>query len=134
MNRIKKYTLGEQYAALKKNYPLFDIKLNRDNVSVSGQIKPTARSITYTFKVKYQLKKRPKVKIVVPVLEKNFNGDDIPHVYPGKELCLYYPKFEEFNSSMLIADCIIPWTSLWLYHYENWQITGNWDGGGIQPK
>lgn len=69
-----------------------------------------------------------------PVLKRNFNDDKIPHVYTLNELCLYYPKYQEFNSKMLIADCIIPWISLWLYHYENWHITGEWKGGGIHPN
>lgn len=132
--RSKKYTLGEQYSALKVNYPQFDTKLRKGQISVTGVIKPTARSVSYSFSLTYRLTKRPKVKILNPVLTKNFKGDPIPHVYPGDELCLYYPKFDEFNSTRLISDSIVPWTSLWLYHYENWHITGTWQGGGKHPK
>jgi len=134
VRKAKKHTLAEQYSALRLSYPLFSVKLGRQSVSATGQIQPTPRSLPYTFKLKYRLAQRPKVNILEPQLEKHENGDPIPHVYPGNELCLYYPKYQEFNSSMLIADCIIPWTSLWLYHYENWHITGDWEGGGVHPQ
>lgn len=29
---------------------------------------------------------------------------------------------------MSIADTIVPWTSLWLHHYEIWLATGIWCG------
>lgn len=134
MNKKKKYTLSEQYAALKKSYPQFYIKILKNSITCKGLIKPTSRSLNYTFKLNYKVATRPKVKIVDPVLKRNFKNDKIPHVYPLNELCLYYPTYQEFNSTMLIADYIIPWISLWLYHYENWHITGEWKGGGIHPR
>lgn len=134
MNKQKIYTLSEQYIALKTSYPKFNVKLLKDCVVCTGLIKPTSRSISYSFKLNYRIGKRPKVNILDPVLKRNFKNDKIPHVYPLNELCLYYPKYQDFNSKMLLADCIIPWTSLWLYHYENWHITGEWKGGGIHPN
>jgi len=35
---------------------------------------------------------------------------------------------------MPIAKTIIPWTSLWLYFFGDWLITGEWNGGGEHPK
>jgi hypothetical protein len=32
---------------------------------------------------------------------------------------------------MAVADTTVPWTALWLYHYEVWHATGEWLGGGI---
>lgn len=133
MNKQKTYTLSEQYIALKTSYPKFNVKFLKDCVVCTGLIKPTSRSISYSFKLNYRIGKRPTVNILDPVLKRNFKNDKIPHVYPLNELCLYYPKYQEFNSKMLLSDCIIPWTSLWLYHYENWHITGEWKGGGIHP-
>lgn len=118
---------------MRKQYPHFNITLNKDNVSLYAKIKPTARSICYKIKLEYSLTKRPKLIVVSPELKKNFNNDEIPHTYPGKELCLYYPKFNEFKPTMLVSNHIIPWVTLWLYHYENWHITGVWEGGGEHP-
>lgn len=130
----KKYNLGVQYGAIKSKYPEFVSTLSQMCITVKGQIRPTARSQFYTFKLKYRVGNSPDVSILDPILEKNFKGEDIPHVYPRKKLCLYYPGYKEFTSSMLISETVIPWISLWLYHYENWHLTGNWMGGGIHPK
>jgi hypothetical protein len=132
--KSRDYTLAEQYSSLKFNYPHFETKMNMGVITVFGEIRPTARSASYKFNLTYKVSELPKVKIIEPELIKNFNGDNIPHVYPGNRLCLYYPKYKEFNSSKLVSDCIIPWVSLWLYHYENWHMTGTWEGGGIHPK
>lgn len=133
MNKVKKFSLSQQYATLRKSYPDFNIKISNGCINVNGFIKPTPRSVNYSFKLKYTIGKRPKVIIIDPILKRNSKNEKIPHLYPGNELCLYYPKFREFNSAKLISDCIIPWVSLWLYHYENWHISGEWKGGGIHP-
>lgn len=57
-----------------------------------------------------------------------------PHVWDfdsRKEeatLCLHMGN--EFSRSMLLDKSIIPWTLEWLYFYQIWEVTGNWDGGG----
>ena len=48
------------------------------------------------------------------------------------ELCLHMPY--ECNHTAMIADTIIPWTQEWLLHYEIWLATGEWCGGGQEPK
>lgn len=131
---LKKYSLGEQYVALKRFYPQFDVRLGKSQVMCTGKLKPTARSIDYTFKLRHKIGMRPRVNIIDPILTRNFKDEKIPHVYPKNELCLYYPKYQEFNDTKLLSDYIIPWTSLWLYHYENWHITGDWEGGGKHPN
>lgn len=134
MIKNRKYSVGVQYSAIKSKYPEFVSTLSKGNLTIKGQIRPTARSKVYTFKLRYRIGKSPDVNIITPPLEKNFNGEDIPHTYPMEKLCLYYPGYKEFTSSMLISDTVIPWISLWLYHYENWHLTGDWMGGGIHPK
>jgi hypothetical protein len=129
-----KYSLGVQYGTIKSRYPEFISTLTKSGLTIKGQIRPTARSKTYTFKLKYIIGGTPDVSIITPALKKNFKGEDIPHTYPKEKLCLYYPGYKEFTSSMLISDTVIPWISLWLYHYENWHLTGDWMGGGIHPK
>jgi hypothetical protein len=38
------------------------------------------------------------------------------------------------STSTFIAYTILPWTSLWLYFYELWLVTGQWMGGGKHPS
>lgn len=134
MIKKRKYSVAMQYGAIKSKHPEFVSTISKGNLIIKGQIRPTARSKIYTFKLKYTVGGAPDVSIITPTLEKNFNGEDIPHTYPKERLCLYYPGYKEFTSSMLISDTVIPWISLWLYHYENWHLTGDWMGGGIHPK
>lgn len=126
--------IAEQVASLKFKYPSFDITYNHLQLKLQGDIRPTSRSEQYTIEVKYHLKERPKVRVVKPELVVNYKGEKIPHVYPGNRLCLFQPKYSEFTGTKLISDTIIPWTSLWLYHYEVWHITGDWQGGGEHPN
>lgn len=117
--------------AIRMKHTSFEVKFDRISLKAIGYIKPTARSDSYLVEIFYRFQNFPKVSILKPELIKNFSGDEIPHTYPGKKLCLFYPKYTEFKYSDYISDTIIPWTSLWLYHYENWHLTGNWQGGGI---
>lgn len=77
-------------------------------------------------RLQYRHRHRPRVKVIDPVLETRPN-ESLPHIYPGEELCLYYPGGFE-GSQHFIADTIIPWTSEWLYFYEHWMSTGSWLG------
>jgi hypothetical protein len=51
-----------------------------------------------------------------------------------ERLCLYLPSADEWMPTQLIAETIVPWTSLWLFYYETWHATGEWLGGGDHPK
>lgn len=96
-------------------------------------IKPSALSRDYEIYFEYRLGNNPDVYILEPKLEYVDGKSFLPHVYDtsSQRLCLYYRKTGEWNSSMYIADAIIPWTSEWLLHYEYWLGTGEWHGGGI---
>lgn len=126
--RVKNKNLGEQTYKLRKIG--FEVVLTRLKLIATGFLQPTARSRRYKIEVKYSLNGKPEVRVLSPEIVKNFKGEEIPHVYPGKRLCLYRPLYEEFHRSDFIADTIIPWTSLWLYYYEVWHLTGEWKGGG----
>jgi hypothetical protein len=133
--KIRNKTIAEQFASMKNRYPQFVTTFtSHDSISVIGTLKPTSRSITYSFVLNYSMRDTPKIRITSPELKKNSNGEEIPHVYSGKNLCLYYPKYYEFSRTDFLCDTIIPWTSLWLYYYEIWHITNNWLGGGIHPN
>ena len=130
---IRDKTVIEQMASIKCKYIHFTTSVCRNSLFVIGELQPTARSDIYTVEIIYHFQKRPIVNILKPVLIKNFKGDDIPHIFPGKKLCLFQPKYKEFSYTDFVSDTIIPWTSLWLYHYEVWHITGEWFGGGEHP-
>lgn len=131
--KIRDKTIIEQMAAIRRKHVNFTTSIERNALFVEGKLQPTARSDVYSVEIIYYLQKRPIVNILHPALVVNFKGEKIPHVYPGEKLCLYQPKYNEFKYTDLLTDTIIPWTSLWLYHYENWHITGEWLGGGEHP-
>lgn len=56
----------------------------------------------------------------------------LPHVYSSDEqsLCLHYPPQRKWTGIKHIAATIVPWAAEWLYHYEIWVLTGQWNGGG----
>lgn len=117
-------------AAIRMQYPNFSVTVERNSLRAIGKLQPTSRSANYTIEIKYHFKKRPEVYVLKPLLVVNSNEDKIPHTYSGNELCLYRPKYAEFKYSDYISATIIPWTSLWLYYYEVWHVTGEWLGGG----
>ncbi len=132
--KIRSKTLLEQVNAIRAKCPGFKVTFDRNSLRAIGSLQPTARSETYLVEIKYRHLTPPQISVLKPELIKNFNGDAIPHIYPGEKLCLFYPKYCEFRYIDFISDTIIPWTSLWLYYYEDWHISGDWNGGGIHPK
>jgi hypothetical protein len=132
---VRDRTIAEQLSAMKSKYPQFETGFtSHSGLKVTGALQPTSRSAAYNFVLKYNLTESPKIKIVSPELKKNEKGEDAEHLYPNGYLCLYQPKYREFTRTDLLTDTIIPWTSLWLYHYEVWHLTGEWLGGGEHPK
>ena len=131
--KIPVKTIAQQADAIRHRYPGFKVWANGQVLRATGILRPTARSQPYTLEISYTLKERPDIRVLQPSLEENTKGEAIPHIYPGKKLCLYHPLYGDFNYSDLLSETILPWTSLWLYHYENWHMTGDWLGGGSHP-
>ncbi|HAO09295.1 MAG TPA: hypothetical protein DCQ50_20480 [Chryseobacterium sp.] len=135
-NNIKNrdISMAWQVSAMRSKYPAFTTSFtSHSSIKISGTLQPTSRSATYSFVLKYNMIESPKIRIITPVLQKNGKGEDIPHIYPGDNLCLYHPRYNEFNRTDFLCDTIIPWTSLWLYYYEVWHLTDEWLGGGEHP-
>ncbi|NLI92701.1 MAG: hypothetical protein GX434_10990 [Peptococcaceae bacterium] len=126
----KVVTIAGQREAMLNAYPEFKCTWDKNNISWIGEIRPTPISDSYKICIFYSLEIPPKVKVLSPSL-KTFNNQPIPHMYHQKELCLFYPPKKEWTRQDLIAETIIPWTSEWLYFYEVWQVTGEWNGEGI---
>lgn len=131
---LKDKTIAQQASSLKFKFPSWNVNFNAISLKAYGKIKPTSRSAVYTIEIQYFIiKKKPlvQVKILDPILLRNEKGEEIPHMYSQESLCLFMPKYNEFKKTHLISETIIPWTSLWLYYYEIWHVTGEWKGGGI---
>lgn len=131
--RTKSLTVGQQVLSMEKHFPKFQLSWNRGVALWIGDLQPAPASETYTIKVRYALDSVPGVWVTSPELIDRPDGAKIPHVYEGKRLCLYLPGSGEWERTMFIAETIIPWASLWLYHYEVWHATGEWLGGGVHP-
>lgn len=96
-----------------------------------GELVPTSLSETYSVRIRYRMGGTPIVHVLRPELHRR--GDvAIPHRYSDGSLCLLYPKANEWQSTMAIAETIVPWTSEWLAHYEVWLACGSWRGGGVE--
>jgi hypothetical protein len=121
-------TIAMQAASLKSAFPDSKITLERNNGMVwVGKLQPTPLSATYTLRIKYRLDERPEVTVLDPILLSR-DGTRLPHVFKGNLLCLFRYKYHEWDSTILIVNTIVPWTSLWLSHYEVWYATGVWCG------
>lgn len=127
-------TIPQQLGAMRSKYPHFEVVIKGQRIIARGSLQPTARSEKYDFVLEYKLSGPPKIKIISPNLIKNSRGENIPHMYNQKYLCLYRPLYREFKNSDFLCNTIIPWASLWLYYYELWHLTGKWLGGGEHPK
>jgi hypothetical protein len=124
-------TISEQGLAVRIKHPDFTLNSTLTSMSIKGWSRPTARSVVYSYELKYTLHERPAIKILEPILEKYEGSDDLPHVHEGDELCLYFPFYNEFTHRELLTDTVVPWIALWIFYYEKWAVSGKWLGGGI---
>lgn len=133
--KTKPLPIAIQAASIKQMFPETSVNNIHDSqLTWSHTITPSPLGENYKVKLVYHLTESPKVFILEPkplVLAKG--KTKLEHCYDQKlqRLCLYYPKYYEWHSSMLLTETIIPWTYDWLFHYEIWVGTGIWTGGGI---
>lgn len=97
---------------------------------------PTPLSREYRIRIRFQQGDVPEVHVLSPDLNALADGRRLPHVYEQKppRLCLYLPREREWTSTMKIADTIVPWTHLWLFYFEQWLVSNEWQGGGRHPE
>lgn len=134
-------TIERQIEDMANFYPYFtverpqsrNITKAKNTVEWIGKLRPTPDSIEYTIKIQYELPIDPRVDVLEPFLKLAEGKKHLPHIYREGCLCLFTPKKGEWNSGKSIAKTIVPWTSLWLYFYEIWLLTGEWFGGGTEP-
>jgi hypothetical protein len=119
---------ARQLIAIRTVLPAASGTVRRGALDCIMPIQPSPASQTYTVRLRHRNGRRPQVTVTNPKLALHPDAQALPHVYPGDELCLYYPG--QWKHDMLLATTILPWTAEWLMHYEIWLITGRWTGGG----
>jgi hypothetical protein len=125
-------TFGQQIGRMADRHPSFQAGLTRGVASWTGELQPSPISESYTVRIEYTLRMRPVVRVLRPQLRERTPGERIPHTFPDGSVCLHVN--EDWTPASFIADTIIPWLALWLYHYESWHATGEWLGGGHEPR
>jgi hypothetical protein len=124
--------LGAQIMRMRMAHPSLRLAAWRaGRARWTGTLRPTDASFTYAIRIECRLGTRPRVYVTAPALVSRLEAE-IPHLHRDGSLCLHLP--DEFNPTMLVAETIVPWAALWLYHYEVWHATGEWLGGGAHPR
>ena len=125
-----------QAGRIKSLFPASTLVYDQNELTWRYSIVPSPLSCKYEIRLTYKRGDHPNVYVVSPTLALYPGETKLKHVYDTNKqwLCLYYRKGREWNSGMLIADTVIPWTCEWLLHYECWLSTGTWHGGGIHQE
>jgi hypothetical protein len=118
---------------MKVAFPELRPTIHRNKVSWHGALTPSPLSDAYETRIDYRFgTARPKVWVLSPKLRKREDALKIPHTFGDGSVCLHLPG--GWRPNLPIADTIVPWLALWLYHYESWLATGVWLGGGHEVK
>lgn len=135
MANSSSYTPIQQYYMLIREFPLSKGQVRYGKLIWHGEFKPSALSDRYWLKITYFSGGVPQAFIESPKpLPLADGAKRLPHTYDydnGKqEICLFRPKYREWNASMSIATTIVHWAVQWMYYYEMWLVSGKWLGGG----
>lgn len=142
-------SIEEQIAAMQSSpWSEFAVtKTGARSATWEGTISPQIRK-SYLLRIRYSVPNilehftavgvQPRVQVLKPVLEghPDYEEGPIPHVYQNQEepqypyLCLFDPYEGEWSPNDLISETTMYWAANWLYFYENWLLTGKWQGGG----
>ncbi len=132
-----KLSFGIQSSRLKSIFPTSTVLFFTASTFIwKCALTPTPLSNTYDIRLEYKKNFHPCVFVINTTLQLYPGATELPHVYNSdkQHLCLYFRKGQEWNSTMYIAETIIPWASEWLFYYEIWLCTGEWNGGGISHE
>jgi hypothetical protein len=110
-------------------------RVHRGELTWDLDVRPSPISRVYSLRIWFKQRDFPKVFVLKPDLNVLAEGRFLPHVYSSKpvQLCLHYPKSNEWSWKDSIAETIVPWAYLWLLYFEDWLITDEWQGGGKHP-
>lgn len=128
---IKRYCvpLIAQGELLRRMIPESHFDVEQGMLRWWGWITPSSTSVTYKVRLTFRVGQSPVVHVLKPELIIPV-GEKLPHIYPGNALCLYFPDGKEWHGGKILAQTVLPWLSEWLYYYEIWAVTGQWNGGG----
>jgi hypothetical protein len=124
-----------QLAGMRRAFPQFVPTITRSGGVVwLGTLQPSVESPVYRVRVVHEPGRSPLVFVDSPRPCR-----DAPHRYGDGSLCLYWPVEWRWRPAESLAETIVPWTALWLYYYESWQVTGEWSGpssphGSVNPE
>lgn len=128
----KARSLDEQEGLLKYKYPkattwhrLID---GKRSLWCQLHLRPCPMCDEYLVTLAYEPSLRPHVWITEPKIVKEAHGIRTPHLNYDDTLCLYDPAKNEWTPAEALVYTIVPWTSRWLFHYENWLALGTWQG------
>ncbi|MGH3927137.1 MAG: hypothetical protein ACRDTT_30435, partial [Pseudonocardiaceae bacterium] len=93
--------LAKQLLAITGVLPSAEGRVRRGELVCTLYVQPGPASRKYTVRLVYRHGIRPCVTVTDPALELHPRSSTLPHVYPGDQLCLYYPG--EWKHSMLLA-------------------------------
>lgn len=130
----KKFPLAVQERFLKKDFPASRTVIENSKLIWKGTFQPTPFSKEYKVRLEYVLGHRLEAFVIEPEKLPLYPGKRIlPHVYDSERqlLCLYFK--DEWTGTKILANTVVPWIAEWLYFYEIWFETGNWEGGGLHP-
>ena len=118
---------------MQNDFPDFIAAWDKNVVTWTGNLQPTPLSKNYTIRIVYSLgMDQPDVTVISPKLEKETKY--LYHMCTQGTNCVFFDQKERMDERKVNFKTIVPWTSLWLYYYELWHVTGEWLGGGEHPN
>lgn len=88
---VRRLNPAQQMLALRAMMPGVTGTARRGVLNCVMPIQPSPISQVYTVRILQQHGGRPQVTVIDPPLQLYHGATSLPHVYPGDELCLYYP-------------------------------------------
>jgi len=131
---LQRLSMGNQRMRLLQAFPNAQVRWAQGRLQWFGYLQPTLMSPRYFIRIDMTLQHPPWVYVLAPHLDLHPDHRKLPHTYLAVYLCLYDPKLNQWNHAMPIAETTIPWTAVWLFHYENWLSTGVWDATQSHPS
>jgi hypothetical protein len=124
-------SIGQQSFILKNAIASAKVATGPRWLDFRTSVRPTPFSRTYDLQIHYDLGRHPVSTILSPNLG-DLTAKKIPHLWKANpfELCLYFAPNREWLPSMHLARTIFPWCLEWMFHFECWLGTDEWDGGG----
>jgi hypothetical protein len=132
LGRPKALTMAQQYVNLRGN-PLSagDGCLRAGNLTWLYATSPSTLSRDYMIRIEMASGLPPRIFVDDPDIEVLAGGRDLPHIYRNPtRLCLYLPGTREWQPWMRLDQTVVPWTTLWLFYFEDWLDSDEWKGGG----